>query len=190
MALIVGVDEVGRGCLAGPVYASAVVMEENQIIEGLRDSKLLTIKKREDLFKLITEDSFECSVASLDNKKIDDLNILNASLEAMENSISMLKSDFVRGYIDGPHVPKNLLGHRIKYEPIIGGDKLFPCISAASIIAKVTRDKYMNQIDKIYPEYGFKKNKGYPTKEHIYAIQKLGPTPHHRLTFKSELYEK
>ena len=190
MALIVGVDEVGRGCLAGPVYASAVVMEETQKIEGLRDSKLLTKNKREELFKLIIENSYEYSVASLDNKKIDDLNILNASLVAMENSISMLKSDFNKGYIDGPHVPKNLLGQKIKYEPIIGGDKLFPCISAASIIAKVTRDKYMNEIDKIYPEYGFKKNKGYPTKEHIYAIQKLGPTPHHRLTFKSELYEK
>ena len=108
----------------------------------------------------------------------------------MENSIAMLKSNFIKGYIDGPHVPKKLLGQKIKYEPIIGGDKLFPCISAASIIAKVTRDKYMNEIDKLYPEYGFKKNKGYPTKEHIYAIQKLGPTPHHRLTFKSELYEK
>ena len=190
MALIVGVDEVGRGCLAGPVYASAVVMEETQKIEGLRDSKLLTKNKREELFKLIIENSYEYSVASLDNKRIDNLNILNASLVAMENSISMLKSDFNKGYIDGPHVPKNLLGQKIKYEPIIGGDKLFPCISAASIIAKVTRDKYMNEIDKIYPEYGFKKNKGYPTKEHIYAIQKLGPTPHHRLTFKPELYEK
>jgi len=190
MALIVGVDEVGRGCLAGPVYASAVVMEETQTIDGLKDSKLLTKKKREELFKLIIENSFEYSVASLDNKKIDDLNILNASLEAMENSIAMLKSNFIKGYIDGPHVPKKLLGQKIKYEPIIGGDKLFPCISAASIIAKVTRDKYMNELDKLYPEYGFKKNKGYPTKEHIYAIQKLGPTPHHRLTFKSELYEK
>ena len=190
MALIVGVDEVGRGCLAGPVYASAVVMEETQVIQGLKDSKLLTKKKREMLFKLIIENSFEYSVASLDNKKIDDINILNASLEAMENSIAMLKSDFIRGYIDGPNVPNNLLRQEINYEPIIGGDKLFPCISAASIIAKVTRDKYMNEIDKFYPEYGFKKNKGYPTKEHIYAIQKLGPTPHHRLTFKSELYEK
>ena len=190
MALIVGVDEVGRGCLAGPVYASAVVMEETQVIQGLKDSKLLTKKKREMLFKLIIENSFEYSVASLDNKKIDDINILNASLEAMENSIAMLKSDFIRGYIDGPNVPNNLLRQEINYEPIIGGDKLFPCISAASIIAKVTRDKYMNELDKLYPEYGFKKNKGYPTKEHIYAIQKLGPTPHHRLTFKSELYEK
>lgn len=190
MALIVGVDEVGRGCLAGPVYASAVVMEETQVIQGLKDSKLLTKKKREMLFKLIIENSFEYSVTSLDNKKIDDLNILNASLEAMENSIAMLKSDFIRGYIDGPNVPNNLLRQEINYEPIIGGDKLFPCISAASIIAKVTRDKYMNELDKLYPEYGFKKNKGYPTKEHIYAIQKLGPTPHHRLTFKSELYEK
>jgi len=190
MALIVGVDEVGRGCLAGPVYASAVVMEETQTIDGLKDSKLLTKKKREELFKLIIENSFEYSVASLDNKKIDDLNILNASLEAMENSIAMLKSNFIKGYIDGPHVPKKLLGQKIKYEPIIGGDKLFPCISAASIIAKVTRDKYMNEIDKLYPKYGFKKNKGYPTKEHIYAIHKLGPTPHHRLTFKPALYEK
>ena len=190
MALIVGVDEVGRGCLAGPVYASAVVMEETQVIQGLKDSKLLTKKKREMLFKLIIENSFEYSVASLDNKKIDDINILNASLEAMENSIAMLKSDFIRGYIDGPNVPNNLLRQEINYEPIIGGDKLFPCISAASIIAKVIRDKYMNELDKLYPEYGFKKNKGYPTKEHIYAIQKLGPTPHHRLTFKSELYEK
>ena len=190
MALIVGVDEVGRGCLAGPVYASAVVMEETQVIQGLKDSKLLTKKKREMLFKLIIENSFEYSVASLDNKKIDDINILNASLEAMENSIAMLKSDFIRGYIDGPNVPNNLLRQEINYEPIIGGDKLFPCISAASIIAKVTRDKYMNEIDKLYPKYGFKKNKGYPTKEHIYAIHKLGPTPHHRFTFKPALYEK
>ena len=96
MALIVGVDEVGRGCLAGPVYASAVVMEETQVIQGLKDSKLLTKKKREMLFKLIIENSFEYSVASLDNKKIDDINILNASLEAMENSIAMLKSNFIK----------------------------------------------------------------------------------------------
>ena len=98
MALIVGVDEVGRGCLAGPVYASAVVMEDTQRIEGLKDSKLLTKKKREELFKLIIKTSFEYSVASLDNKKVDDLNILNASLVAMENSIAMLKSNFIKGY--------------------------------------------------------------------------------------------
>ena len=188
MALIVGVDEVGRGCLAGPVYASAVVMEETQTIDGLKDSKLLTKKKREEVFKLIIENSFEYSVASLDNKKIDDLNILNASLEAMENSIAMLKSNFIKGYIDGPHVPKKLLGQKIKYEPIIGGDKLFPCISAASIIAKVTRDKYMNEIDKLYPKYGFKKNKGYPTKEHILAIEKYGITSEHRKSFKPILH--
>jgi len=110
MALIVGIDEVGRGCLARPVYASAVVMEETQVIEGLKDSKLLTKKKREALFKLIIENSFEYSVASLGNKIIDELNILNASLEAMANCVGMLKLDFIRGYIDGPNVPKNLLG--------------------------------------------------------------------------------
>jgi ribonuclease HII len=189
MALIVGIDEVGRGCLAGPVYAAAVVMEETQTIAGLKDSKLLSKKKRRELFKSIIKSSFEYSIASLDNKRIDELNILNASLEAMENSIKLLNSGFSKGYIDGPHIPKNLLQQKIKYKPIIGGDNLFPCISAASIIAKVSRDKYMNEIHDQYPEYGFMKNKGYPTKQHICAIQKFGPTPFHRLTFKPELYE-
>ncbi|GIT36642.1 MAG: hypothetical protein Ct9H300mP6_05100 [Gammaproteobacteria bacterium] len=150
-------------------------MEETQVIQGLKDSKLLTKKKREMLFKLIIEKSFEYSVASLDNKKIDDINILNASLEAMENSIAMLKSDFIRGYIDGPNVPKNLLGQEINYEPIIGGDKLFPCISAASIIAKVTRDKYMNELDKFTPNMVSRRTKDTQRKNIFMLFKKLDP---------------
>jgi ribonuclease HII len=189
MTLIVGVDEVGRGCLAGPVYAAAVVMGEKQILAGLKDSKLLSKQKRNELFELIVSNCYEYSLGSQDNKEIDQLNILNASLRAMELAVGQLKMDFKKGYIDGPYVPKKLLGQEIKYKPIIGGDKIFPCISAASIIAKVSRDQYMNELDNRYPGYGFKNNKGYPTKEHIGAIKELGPTPFHRLSFKPELYE-
>ena len=189
MTLIVGVDEVGRGCLAGPVYAAAVVMDEEQTLVGLKDSKLLSKKKRNELYEVIVTNCYEYSLGSQDNKEIDQLNILNASLKAMELAIDQLKIGFKKGYIDGPYLPKNLLGQEIKYKPIIGGDKIFPCISAASIIAKVSRDQYMNELDNQYPDYGFKKNKGYPTKEHIGAIKELGPTPFHRLSFKSELYE-
>ena len=189
MTLIVGVDEVGRGCLAGPVYAAAIVMKEEQTFYGLKDSKLLSKKKREELFELIVLNCYEYSLGSQDNKEIDHLNILNASLKAMELAIDKLKIDFKKIYIDGPYLPKKLPRQEIKYKPIIGGDKIFPCISAASIIAKVSRDQYMNELDNQYPNYGFKKNKGYPTKEHIHAIKELGPTPFHRLSFKSELYD-
>jgi len=189
MTLIVGVDEVGRGCLAGPVYAAAVVMGEDQTLAGLKDSKLLSIKKRKELFELIVSNCYEYSLGCQNNKEIDQLNILNASLKAMELAIDQIKIDFGKGYIDGPYLPKKLLGQEIKFKPIIGGDKIFPCISAASIIAKVSRDQYMNELDNRYPDYGFKKNKGYPTKEHIGAIKELGPTPFHRLSFKPELYE-
>ena len=189
MTLIVGVDEVGRGCLAGPVYAAAVVMGEDQTLAGLKDSKLLSIKKRKELFELIVSNCYEYSLGCQNNKEIDQLNILNASLKAMELAIDQIKIDFGKGYIDGPYLPKKLLGQEIKFKPIIGGDKIFPCISAASILAKVSRDQYMNELDNQYPDYGFKKNKGYPTKEHIGAIKELGPTPFHRLSFKPELYE-
>ena len=189
MTLIVGVDEVGRGCLAGPVYAAAVVFEEKQTLSGLKDSKLLSKKKRDELFELIVSNCYEYSLGSQDNKEIDHLNILNSSLKAMELAIDKLKIDFKKIYIDGPYLPKKLPRQEIKYKPIIGGDKIFPCISAASIIAKVSRDQYMNELDNQYPNYGFKKNKGYPTKEHIHAIKELGPTPFHRLSFKSELYD-
>ena len=107
----------------------------------------------------------------------------------MELAIDQLKIDFKKVYIDGPYLPKKLPMQEIKYKPIIGGDKIFPCISAASIIAKVSRDQYMNELDNQYPNYGFKKNKGYPTKEYIHPIKELGPTPFHRLSFKSELYD-
>ena len=189
MTLIVRVDEVGRGCLDGPVYDADVVMGDKQIFFGLKDSKLLSKKKRDELFELIVSNCYEYSLGSQDNKEIDHLNILNASLKAMELAIDKLKIDFKKIYIDGPYLPKKLPRQEIKYKPIIGGDKIFPCISAASIIAKVSRDQYMNELDNQYPNYGFKKNKGYPTKEHIHAIKELGPTPFHRLSFKSELYD-
>ena len=175
--IIAGVDEVGRGCLAGPVTAAAVILKNP--ISGLRDSKEISSIKRETLAKIIKEQSIY-SFASVSNDKIDEINIHHATLLAMQEAIMNLsiKPDLV--YVDGKFTP-NI---RINCEAVIGGDKLIPEISAASIIAKVHRDKFMIQLDKQFPIYDFAKNKGYGTAYHLDALKKSGYTSYHRKSFK------
>lgn len=176
---IAGTDEAGRGPLAGPVVAAAVILPKGLIITGVNDSKQLTEKKREELFDIINEKALAVGVSFIDNNKIDEINILEASRLAMMEAIKQLKikpqyvlSDAMKMNIDVP------------VKPIIKGDALSESIAAASIIAKVLRDRYMDEMDLKYPNYGFKKHKGYPTKDHIEAIKKYGITPIHRKTFK------
>jgi ribonuclease HII len=183
---IIGVDEVGRGPLAGSVVAAAVAFPANFYLEGLTDSKKLTEKKREDLYAQITE---QChwSVAESSSIEIDEINILKATLLAMKRSINKLQNEFsssrheniFRVLADGnqcPDVPNCLA--------IVKGDLIEPVISAASIIAKVTRDRQMKELDLKYPDYGFSRHKGYGTKEHLIALSKYGPIKGiHRYTF-------
>ncbi len=176
---IAGTDEAGRGPLAGPVVAAAVILPKNTIITGVNDSKQLTEKKRNVLFDIINEKALAVGVAFIDNKKIDEINILEASRLAMMEAIKKLK--IKAQYVLSDAMPMNI---DVPVKPIIKGDALSESIAAASIIAKVTRDRYMDEMDKIYPEYGFKKHKGYPTKAHIEAIKKYGITDIHRKTFK------
>ena len=187
--ILIGVDQAGRGCLAGPVVSASVVIYHDQVIDGVRDSKLLSPKKRDDLYDVIQDESLSFSIASIDNGVIDQKNILVATLQSMKESIDAIEIDADEILIDGPHTP--IMGNQRDsiIRGVIGGDKLFHCVSAASIIAKVYRDKFMIELHQKYPQYNFQKNKGYPTKDHIQAIRKLGPSPYHRMSFKAELYE-
>ena len=182
--LIAGVDEVGRGCLAGPVVSAAVILKKDVQIKNLKDSKKLTFEQRIEISKDIKNNSlFSIGMASV--KEIEKLNILQASLLSMKRAILSLskKPDLV--LVDGIFAPKIL----IECKTVIKGDEKINCISAASILAKVYRDKFMIELHHKYPKYNFQKNKGYPTKDHIQAIRELGPSPYHRLSFKPELYE-
>ena len=187
--IFIGVDEAGRGCLAGPVVSASVAIYENQVIEGVNDSKLLSPKKRDDLYDVIQNECQSFSVASIDNHVIDQKNILVATLQSMKDSIDAIGVNADEIIIDGPHKPVMHDKRDLITRGVIGGDKLFHCVSAASIIAKVYRDKFMIELHHKYPKYNFQKNKGYPTKDHIQAIRELGPSPYHRLSFKPELYE-
>jgi len=177
MKLIAGVDEVGRGPLAGPVVAAAVILNES--IAGVADSKLLSPKKREFLFPQIQEKCIAWAIGRAEVAEIDELNILQASLLAMQRAINALKVQPDHVVVDGKFCPK------INYsaEAIIGGDRTIPVISAASILAKVIRDREMVAYDKQYPEYGFAEHKGYGTKKHFAALAKYGITPIHRRSF-------
>lgn len=177
---IAGVDEVGRGPLAGPVVAAAVILDPNNPIEGLMDSKKLTEKRREILAEEIKDKALAWAIARVDIDVIDEINILQASLRAMAISVTDLNQqpDFVM--IDGNKIPSNLT---IPAEAVVKGDDRVPCISAASIIAKVARDQEMVEMDKVYPGYGLAKHKGYPTKVHMEALQQLGITKIHRRSF-------
>ncbi|HJL80030.1 MAG TPA: ribonuclease HII [Gammaproteobacteria bacterium] len=186
--ILMGVDEAGRGCLAGPVVSASVVLYEHQIINGVNDSKLLTPKKRESLYGVIQNECLSFSIASIDNRVIDRKNILVSTLQSMRDSINDIAISVDEIIIDGPHKPIMHNQRDSITRGVIGGDKLFHCISAASIIAKVYRDKFMIELHQKYPQYNFQKNKGYPTKDHIQVIKKLGPSPYHRLSFKPELY--
>ena len=177
---ICGVDAAGRGPLAGPVCAAAVILPEGAVIEGLDDSKKLTEKKREKLYDIIKETAVAYSVAYGTLEEIESVNILEATYLAMNRAIEGLnvKPDFA--LIDGNRVPR---GINIPCETIVKGDSKSMSVAAASVLAKVTRDRLMLEYDKKYPEYNFKKHKGYGTKEHTELIKQYGPCEIHRLSF-------
>lgn len=181
--LICGADEAGAGPLAGAVYAAAVMLPLGLEIEGLNDSKKLSEKKRETLFDVIREKAIAWAVNKVDADEIDATNILVARLKAMDMCIDMLepKPDFA--LIDGNRDK----GIRCPHVAVVKGDSRSANIAAASILAKVTRDRYMVALDEVYPEYGFAKHKGYPTKAHYEALRKYGPCPIHRKTFLKNL---
>lgn len=180
---VCGVDEAGRGPLAGPVFAAAVILPDGLENIGLNDSKKLTEKKRDALFDIITEKAVAWCVASADEKEIDELNILNATFLAMKRAVDGLAVRPDLALIDGNRRP----GTGIREETIVKGDAKSISIAAASILAKVSRDRYMLEFDKKYPEYCFAKHKGYPTALHYEMIKKYGVSPVHRLSFLKTL---
>lgn len=178
--LIAGVDEAGRGPLAGPVVAGAVILDPNRLIAGLNDSKKLSEKKREALFDEIQQKAISWSIAYASVEEIDELNILHASMLAMRRAVEGLtiQPDFVR--VDGNRLPR----WTYPSEPIVGGDASVACIAAASILAKVQRDRDMIALDRQYPDYGFAQHKGYPTKLHLEKLRLLGVNALYRKSFR------
>ena len=178
-SLVCGVDEAGRGPLCGPVFAAACILPDGLVLEGLNDSKKLTPKKREKLFDLICENAITYCIASASVEEIDELNILEADLLAMRRAIDGLsvKADFA--LIDG-NIARDF---QIPARAIIGGDAKSPSIAAASILAKVARDRDCIELDAQYPQYGIAKHKGYGTKQHMDALRAYGPSPIHRKQF-------
>ena len=176
---VCGCDEAGRGPLCGPVVAAAVILPRGIEIEGLNDSKKLTEKKREKLFDIIKEKAVAYAIAEASPEEIDDINILNASMLAMCRAVESLsvKADFA--LIDG----NCSRGFKIPTETVVKGDAKSASIAAASILAKVTRDRGCIELDAMYPEYGIAKHKGYPTKDHMDTVRKYGPSPIHRKSF-------
>ena len=180
MTIIAGVDEAGRGPLIGSVLAAAVILDPHQPIQGLRDSKKLTRSRREKLYDLITMQALAWAVGEATHHEIDAINILQATLLAMQRAVEQLpiQPDYVR--VDGNRCP-------LVYMPcqaFIKGDDLYPDISAASIVAKVTRDRQMQQLDRDYPQYGFARHNGYPTQAHLSAIKTYGVLPSHRRSYR------
>lgn len=178
---ICGVDEVGRGPLAGPVVAAAVIMPKNLNIDELNDSKKMTKAQRERVFDRINELSLVFSVGIINNEKIDQINILQASLLAMKKAVSCLKIKTEVVLVDGIYEIPNI---SCKQYPVIGGDAICSAISAASVIAKVTRDKIMEEYQDDYPSFTFANHKGYPTANHLRELKEFGPTEIHRKTYK------
>jgi ribonuclease HII len=177
---VAGVDEVGRGCLAGPVFAAAVILNKNINIKDIKDSKKIPFKKRILLSKYIKKNSVY-AIGSASVNEINKINILNASILSMKRALKKLKRKPSLAYIDGPFAPKNL---KIKCKTFIKGDEKIICISAASIVAKVTRDLFMINLAKKFPKYGWNRNFGYGTVEHLAGLKKYGVTKHHRKKFK------
>ena len=177
---IAGIDEAGRGPLAGPVVVGIVIMKPDSFIEGINDSKKISEKKRELIYEQITEEAIDWAVGIVDQKEIDEINILNATKKALTKAISSLKIKPDRILVDAlEHIDTC----KIPYTSIIKGDAKVYSISAASIIAMVTRDRIMKEYDEIYPEYGFAGHKGYGTAKHMQAIREYGPCPLHRKSF-------
>lgn len=183
-AAICGCDEAGAGPLAGPVYAAAVILPFGVEISGLNDSKQLTEKRRESLFPVIQQTAVAWAIASVSAQEIDATDILTARIKAMDLAISQLepKADFA--LIDGNRDHGKGAAITLAHQCIVKGDSLSASIAAASILAKVSRDRVMVELDKIYPQYGFSKHKGYPTKAHKAAIAQYGPCPEHRRSYK------
>jgi ribonuclease HII len=175
-----GVDEVGRGCLAGPVFAAAVILSNKINVKDIKDSKKIPFRKRLLLSKYIKKNSIY-AVGTASVEEINKINILNASLLSMKRALDKLKLKPSIIYIDGLFAPKDL---KIKYKTFVKGDEKITCISAASIVAKATRDVFMIQLGKKFPKYKWNKNFGYGTKEHLNGIRKYGITKHHRKNFK------
>ncbi|MBR5870973.1 MAG: ribonuclease HII [Clostridia bacterium] len=176
---VCGCDEAGRGPLAGPVVAAAVILPRGCEIPGLNDSKKLTEKKREALFDVICETALAFAIAEASAEEIDEINILNASMLAMRRAVEALGIPADFALIDG----NTSRGFAIPTQTVVGGDAKSPSIAAASILAKVTRDRMCADMDAEYPAYGFAKHKGYPTKAHMDAVREHGPSPIHRKTF-------
>ncbi len=176
-----GCDEAGRGCLAGPVFAAAVILPKNYRHTVLNDSKKLSPKIRFELRDEIIKTAVAWKVASVNNEEIDELNILRASIKAMHIALDGLDTEPGFLLIDGNRFYPY---KQIAYRTIVKGDSLYYSIAAASILAKTFRDEFMDRIDKEYPAYGWKKNKGYPTKDHRLAIAKYGISPYHRKSFQ------
>ncbi len=181
-----GTDEAGRGPLAGPVFAAAVILPRGVEIKGLNDSKKLSAARREALFDEIVAKSLACAVASVGEEDIDNLNILNASMAAMTMAVEELDLAPTAVLVDGNRSPKLTC----RAVPIVGGDGKSACIAAASILAKVSRDRYMEELALLYPEYGFEQHKGYPTRLHYERILAYGISPVHRVTFLKNIEEK
>ena len=184
--LVCGVDEAGRGPLAGPVCAAAVILPPELVIPGLNDSKKLTDKKRRELCSVITAEAVSYGIAFASEQEIDEINILQATYRAMKQAVDGLTrpADFV--YVDG----NRSQGLEQPHECVVSGDAKIPSVAAASIIAKVTRDRLMRRFAEQYPQYGFEKHKGYETKAHDEALLEHGPCPIHRMTFLKKFYEK
>lgn len=179
-ALIAGVDEVGRGPLVGDVVTAAVILDPNKPIAGLNDSKKLSEKKRNLLYQQIIDDALCWSVGRASPAEIDELNILHATMLAMTRAVKGLAIQPEHVKVDGNRCPQ----WQYSSEAIVQGDGLVAEISAASIVAKVTRDREMEALHQTHPEYGFDKHKGYPTKLHMEKLSQLGPLPQHRMSFK------
>ena len=175
-----GVDEVGRGCLAGPVFAAAVILNSKINTKNIKDSKKISFKKRILLSKYIKKNSIY-GIGSASVKEISRINILNASLLSMQRALKKLKYKPAMAYIDGPYAPKNI---KMKCKTFIKGDEKIICIAAASIVAKAARDLFMIKLAKKYPKYGWDRNFGYGTTDHLQGLKKYGVTAHHRKKFK------
>ncbi len=182
--LVAGVDEAGRGPLAGPVMAAAVILDPARPIDGLGDSKQIAEPERERLALLIRERALAWGLGSADVEEIDRLNILQATFLAMTRALAALRVAPAHVQFDGNRAPSLAgLGFSVTFETIVGGDALVPAIGAASILAKVERDAWMREAARIHPGYGFERHKGYGTREHFQALARLGPSPLHRRSF-------
>lgn len=184
MRIIAGVDEAGRGPLAGPVVAAVVVLAEGQVIAGVRDSKKLTARRREQLEINIKAESADWSLGIAEVDEIDELNILGGTMLAMRRAIEGLRVMPQRLRIDGNQCPELPVKYATITQTLIGGDNICPAIGAASILAKVARDRMMVELNNQYPGYGFDRHKGYPTVAHRQALLELGVTPVHRMSFR------